>query len=67
MDCEATVLGRYTDTGWFHIRYGEETVVYVDMDFLHDGLPQMTLRASWTPPRHEEPDDSPNRRTWERH
>ena len=55
MDVEATVLGRYTDTGWFHIRYGEETVVYVDMDFLHDGLPQMTLRASWTPPRHEEP------------
>ena len=55
MDVEATVLGLYTDTGWFHIRYGEETVVYLDMDFLHDGLPQMTLRASWTPPRHEEP------------
>ena len=45
MDVEATVLGRYTDTGWFHIRYGEETVVYLEMDFLHDGLPQMTLRA----------------------
>ena len=55
MDVEATVLGRYTDSGWFHIRYGEETVVYVDMDFLHDGLPQMTLQAAWTPPRHEEP------------
>jgi len=55
MDVEATVLGRYTDSGWFHIRYGEETVVYLDMDFLHDGLPQMTLRASWTPPRHTEP------------
>jgi len=55
MDCEATVLGRYTDTGWFHIRYGEETVVYIEMDFLHDGLPQMRLRAAWTPPRHAEP------------
>jgi phosphoribosylformylglycinamidine synthase II len=55
MDTEATVLGRYTDTGWFHIRYGEETVVYLEMDFLHDGLPQMTLRASWTPPSHAEP------------
>jgi phosphoribosylformylglycinamidine synthase II len=55
MDVEAKVLGRYTDSGWFHIRYGEETVVYVDMDFLHDGLPQMTLRATWTPPRNAEP------------
>ncbi|MHB9096844.1 MAG: AIR synthase-related protein [Syntrophales bacterium] len=55
MDCEATVLGRYTDSGWFHIRYGEETVVYVEMSFLHGGLPQMTLRAAWKAPRHEEP------------
>ena len=46
MDVEATVLGRFTDTGWFHVRYGEETVAYLDMDFLHDGLPQMDLRAA---------------------
>jgi phosphoribosylformylglycinamidine synthase subunit PurSL len=56
MDVEATVLGRYTDTGWFHIRHGEETVALIEMSFLHDGLPQMNLRASWMPPRHAEPD-----------
>ena len=56
MDCEATVLGRYTDSGLFHIRYGEETVAYIDMDFLHEGLPQMRLTASWRPPLHAEPD-----------
>ncbi|MBM4314373.1 MAG: phosphoribosylformylglycinamidine synthase [Deltaproteobacteria bacterium] len=55
MDVEATVLGRYTDTGWFHIRYGEATVAYLEMDFLHDGLPQMALRATWTPPTNAEP------------
>ena len=55
MDVEATVLGRYTDSGWFHIRYGEETVVYVEMSFLHEGLPQMTLKAAWSAPRREEP------------
>ena len=55
MDVEATVLGRYTDSGWFHIRYGEETVAYIEMSFLHGGLPQMTLRAAWSAPRHEEP------------
>ena len=56
MDVEATVLGRYTDSGWFHIRYGERTVAYIEMDFLHGGLPQMALRASWTPPCHAEPE-----------
>ena len=55
MDCEATVLGRYTDSGWFQIRYGEETVVYVEMSFLHEGLPQMSLKAAWSAPRREEP------------
>ncbi len=56
MDVEATVLGRYTDSGMFHVRYGEETVACLDMDFLHEGLPQMELSAKWTPPRHAEPD-----------
>ena len=55
MDCEATVVGRYTDSGWFHVRYGEETVAYLDMDFLHDGLPRMELKAKWAAPVYEEP------------
>ena len=55
MDVEATVLGTYTDSGMFHIRYGEETVAYLSMDFLHDGLPQMALNARWSSPRYEEP------------
>jgi len=55
MDVEATVLGTYTDSGMFHIRYGEKTVAYLHMDFLHEGLPQMRLRAKWTPPYHREP------------
>ncbi len=55
MDCEATVLGRYTDSGWFHIRYGRQTVACVEMSFLHGGLPQMRLNAAWSAPRHQEP------------
>jgi phosphoribosylformylglycinamidine synthase len=55
MDVEATVLGRYTDSGMFHVCYGEETVAHLPMDFLHEGLPQMQLRAKWLPPRYEEP------------
>jgi len=59
MDVEATVLGRFTATGKFHIRYGEKTVACLDMAFLHEGVPQMRLEARWAPPRHEEPDFPP--------
>ncbi|MDO9528808.1 MAG: AIR synthase-related protein [Syntrophales bacterium] len=56
MDVEATVVGTYTNSGKFHVLYGDDTVAYLDMDFLHEGLPQMRLNAKWTPPQHEEPD-----------
>jgi len=56
MDVEATVLGTFTDSGKYHIRYGERTVAYLDMHFLHEGLPPMKLLAVWRPPVHEEPD-----------
>jgi phosphoribosylformylglycinamidine synthase len=55
-DVEATVLGNFTNTGKFHVLYKDKTVAYIDMDFFHEGLPEMKLRARWQPPRHEEPD-----------
>ncbi|MDI6776521.1 MAG: AIR synthase-related protein [Syntrophales bacterium] len=56
MDVEATVLGRYTDAGKFHVLYGDKTVAYLEMNFLHEGLPQMQLHAKWLSPQHKEPD-----------
>ena len=55
MGVEATVLGRFTKSGIFHVRYGEKTVACLDMDFLHDGVPQMKLSARWKAPKHAEP------------
>jgi len=55
MDVEATVLGTFSDTGKFHVLYGGRTVGYLDMDFLHGGLPKMRLRAIWKPKGLEEP------------
>ena len=55
MEVEATVLGRFTDSGKFHVCFGDRTVACLDMAFLHDGLPQMRLKARWRLPRHEEP------------
>ncbi|HAR98672.1 MAG TPA: phosphoribosylformylglycinamidine synthase, partial [Syntrophus sp. (in: bacteria)] len=58
MEVEATILGTFTDTGKFHIRYGERTIACLDMEFLHEGVPQMKLAAKWVPPRNPEPDIS---------
>ena len=55
-EVEATVLGTFTDTGLFHVRYDGETVALLEMDFLHEGLPDMRLQARWQPPSWEEPD-----------
>jgi phosphoribosylformylglycinamidine synthase len=53
---EATVLGTYTDSGQLHIKYSGKSVGCLDMDFLHDGCPTMRLKATWTPPRLDEPE-----------
>ena len=53
-EVEATDLGPFTDSGAFHVRYGDQTVAYLPLAFLHDGLPPMELEARWTPPAHEE-------------
>ena len=55
-EVEATVLGNFTDSGKFHVLYGEKSVAYIDMDFFHDGAPEMRLEAKWEPLHREEPD-----------
>ncbi|QJT09301.1 AIR synthase-related protein [Oceanidesulfovibrio marinus] len=50
MDVEATVLGEFTDSGYFHITYGGKPVAYLSMEFLHEGVPQMELSARWQKP-----------------
>ncbi len=55
MGVEAAELGTFTDSGMFHVLYGEKTVAYLDMEFLHEGRPPMRLSAAWKPPRYDEP------------
>ncbi len=52
---EATILGEFTDSGVFHILYGDRTVAWLPMEFMHEGLPPMQLPAKWAPPAHDEP------------
>ena len=56
MDVEATDLGVFTDSGYFHCLYEGETVCYLEMDFIHEGVPQLVIPAKWQPKPLAEPD-----------
>lgn len=49
-EVEATVLGTFTDSGRFVVRYGDQEVCDLPMDFLHEGVPLPVLEATWSPP-----------------
>ena len=53
---EITGLGEFTGSGVFHVLYNNATIAWLEMDFLHDGHPQMELEAVWIPPELTEPD-----------
>jgi len=50
MDVESTVLGNFNESGKYHVTYGEKVVTCLDMEFLHNGVPQMELAAVWERP-----------------
>ncbi len=50
MGVESTILGTFDNSGYFHAVYKEESVVFLEMEFLHHGLPTMKLHASWQAP-----------------
>ena len=54
-DVEVTVLGEFTDNGKFHILYNDRTVALIDIEFMHAGLPQMSLKARWERKKFDEP------------
>ncbi|OQX21826.1 MAG: phosphoribosylformylglycinamidine synthase II, partial [Candidatus Altiarchaeales archaeon A3] len=46
-DVEATVVGKFTNTGKFVAFYEGEVVADIDIKFLHKGVPKMKLEAEW--------------------
>ena len=54
-DAEATVIGKFTDSGRCVVRLNGKTIVDMDLDFLHDGLPQLHLHSEYREPKNEEP------------
>ncbi|MBP7147327.1 MAG: phosphoribosylformylglycinamidine synthase subunit PurS [Acidobacteria bacterium] len=58
-EVEATDLGEFTADGMLHVTYGERTVAWLPLEFLHDGLPEMRLKACWRPPEGGDPEPLP--------
>ncbi len=42
---EATVIGKFTDTGRCVVKYGRKTVMDLNLQFLHNGRPKRLLRS----------------------
>ncbi len=53
---EATVIGRYTDSGRCQVKMRGKVVMDVDLKFLHEGVPQLILRSEWKEPNYPEPE-----------
>ena len=46
-DVEATVIGHFGNEARLDLLYGDQSVGSIDMEFLHNGLPQYTRKATW--------------------
>ncbi len=53
---ECTVIGEFTDSGRCIVKFKDETIMDIDLDFLHDGLPRKELKTTYTKLTHPEPD-----------
>ena len=54
-DAEATVIGKFTDSGKCVVRMHGKTIVDIDLKFLHEGSPQMSLHSQPKETKFEEP------------
>ena len=57
-DVEATILGRFVDTGQLQLNYRDVPVANLSMEFLHGGRPPVVREAVYTP-LSEKPLDRP--------
>ena len=55
-DVEAAVIGEFTDDKRLQLFYQGNLVGDLDMEFLHEGLPQLKMEGSWQAPKFNEPD-----------
>lgn len=54
-DVEATVIGKFTNTKLLKLLYKGHVVAELDMNFLHNGLPEIKRKALWERKKYPEP------------
>lgn len=54
-EVELSEIGNFTDNGFIDVRFDGRSVAYLDMDFLHDGVPKKFMEAVWEKPDLKEP------------
>lgn len=59
MGVEATPLGYFNESGYFDVQFRGRLVCHLEMDFLHNGAPQLHLNAVWKAPDFEKLDLEP--------
>jgi phosphoribosylformylglycinamidine synthase len=55
MEVELSNIGNFTESGALDVRYQGRPIAWLDLDFLHDGVPRKTLTAEWKRPALREP------------
>ena len=50
---EATIIGKFEPTGRLQLKYNDQLVADLDMEFLHDGRPPVIRSAEYSPPEAE--------------
>lgn len=56
---EATIIGRFTNSGKCLVRYKGEKILDLDMNFLHEGLPPRPMKTTFSFKKYPEPIISP--------
>lgn len=54
-EVELSEIGRFTDDGFIDVRYDGDSIAYLNMQFLHEGVPRKHLTAIWKKPELFEP------------
>ncbi len=55
-EVELSDIGEFTSTGFIDVRYDNEKVILLEMDFLHNGVPKKYMKAEWKKPELSEPE-----------
>jgi phosphoribosylformylglycinamidine synthase len=53
---EGTIIGKFTANKKLHLTYDNETVLDLDLGFIHEGLPQRVMEGHWEKPNFKEPE-----------